>query len=253
MLVFYFCVAVVADTQLADPLKCLIIYSYTSVIDVRLHWCPGRSLSEHHAHYVHCEDLQAGDLNQSCLECAHCEGEESRWKKERHIERRGNSNQKWKKRRGTLIDSCLAWCLLRLFPPSTAIISRRTSPSPWQGLCHPSPLEDAIPFGRRWIGVPSPRMRSLWTESLQREHSGVNRLYVNTDISDISVENTPPQSSHWPSNSCLSNWSVLGNCLWCGSSKLLSSTFWIFYICSNLNKTNVSTGDFLRHYTHIFM
>lgn len=107
--------------------------------------------------------------------------------RERHIERRGSSNQEWKKRRGTLIDSCLAWCLLRLFPPPTAIISRRTSPSPWQRLCHPSPLEDAIPFGRRWIGVPSPCMRSLWTESLQMGHSGVNRLSVNTNISNISV------------------------------------------------------------------
>lgn len=87
-----------------------------------------------------------------------------------------------------MIDSCLAWCLLRLFPPSTAIINRRTSPSPWQGLCHPSPLEDAFPFGRRWIGVPLLRMRSLWTESLQREHSGVNRLNVNNSISDISVK-----------------------------------------------------------------
>lgn len=112
----------------------------------------------------------------------------------------GCSNHKWKWRRGTLIDSCLAWCLLRLFPPSTAIINRRTSPSPWQGLCHPSPLEDAIPFGRRWIGVPLLRMRSVWTESLQREHSGVNRLNVNNSIFDISVrkkkqKNAPPQSS----------------------------------------------------------
>lgn len=151
----------------------------------------------------------------SFVECAHRGGEESRWRKERRAERRGSGNQKWKKRRGTLIDSCLAWCLLRLFPPSTAIISRRTSPSPWQGLCHPSPLEDAIPFGRRWIGVPSPRMRSLWTESLQREHSGVNRLYVNTSISDISVENTLPQSDYRPSDSWVSN---CGICLWwsCG-------------------------------------
>lgn len=95
MFVLCFCVAVVlADTQLADPLKCLIIYSYTSVIDVCLPLCPDQSLSEHHAHYVHCEDLQAGDLNQSFLECARCEGEESRWKKERHIERKGSSNQK---------------------------------------------------------------------------------------------------------------------------------------------------------------
>lgn len=98
------------------------------------------------------------------------------------------------KKRGTLIDSCLAWCLLRLFPPSTAIINRRTSPSPWQGLCHPSPLEDAIPFGRRWIGVLLPRMRSLWTESLQREHSGVNRLYVNNSIFSVSVKHSQPQS-----------------------------------------------------------
>lgn len=170
-------------------------------------------------------DLQAGDLNQSFLECAHCEGEGSRWKT--YSEEGQCSNQKWKKRRGTLIDSCLAWCLLRLFPPSTAIISRRTSPSPWQGLCHPSPLEDAIPFGRRWIGVPSPRMRSVWTESLQREHSGVNRLYVNTSISDISAENTPPQSDHWPSNSWVSNWSIR----WCGCGRPANSiycpqTFW---------------------------
>lgn len=123
------------------------------------------------------------------LEWAHCEGEEWKWKTGRRAEResRGCSNHKWKWRRGTLIDSCLAWCLLRLFPPSTAIINRRTSPSPWQGLCHPSPLEDAIPFGRRWIGVPLLRMRSVWTESLQREHSGVNRLNVNNSIFDISV------------------------------------------------------------------
>lgn len=150
MFVFCVCVAaILTDRQLVAPLKCLIIYSYTSVTDVCLHLCPDRSLSEHHAHYVHREDPQAGDVNQSFLECAQCEGEEQRWEKERRIERRGSGNQKWKKRRGTLIDSCLAWCLLRLFPPSTAIISRRTSPSPWQGLCHPSPLEDAIPFGRR--------------------------------------------------------------------------------------------------------
>lgn len=57
MFVFYFCVAIVlTDTQLAQPLKCLIIYSYTSVIDVCLHLCLGQSLSEHHAHYVHHED-----------------------------------------------------------------------------------------------------------------------------------------------------------------------------------------------------
>lgn len=96
-----------------------------------------------------------------------------------------SSSRKWKWRRGALIDSCLARCLLRLFPPSTAIINRRTSPLPWQGLCHPSPLEDAIPFGRRWIGVPLLPMRSVWTESLQREHSGVNRLNVNNSIFDI--------------------------------------------------------------------
>ena len=205
MFVSYFCVAVVlAHTQLADPLKCLIIYSLTSVIDVCLHRSPGRSLSEHHAHYVHCEDLQAGGFTQSFLECAHCEGEME--ERETHSEEGQCSNQKWKKRRGTLIDSCLAWCLLRLFPPSTAIISRRTSPSPWQRLCHPSPLEDAIPFGRRWIGVPSPRMRSLWTESLQREHSGVNRLYVNTSISDI-IATTGP--------AIVSDWSIWGICLWC--------------------------------------
>lgn len=189
MFVFYFSAAVVlTKMQLADPPKCLIIDSYTSVIDVGPHRRPDQSLLEHHAHYVHREVLQAGDLNQSFLECAHCEGEGLRWKKKRHIESRGCSNHKWEKRRGTLIDSCLAWCLLRLFPPSTAIINRRTSPSPWQGLCHPSPLEDAIPFGRRWIGVPLLRMRPLWTESLQREHSGVNRHNVNNSISDISVK-----------------------------------------------------------------
>lgn len=105
------------------------------------------------------------------------DGGEKRW-----VESRDCSNQKWKNRRGAMIDSCLACCPLRLFPPSTAIINRRSSPSPWQRLCHPSPLEDAIPFGRRWIGVPLPCMRSLCTESLQREHSGVNRLNVNNSI-----------------------------------------------------------------------
>lgn len=138
-----------------------------------------RSLSEHLVRCVRCVDLKAGNLVQNLLHTVkerNRDGAQTEW----HVERRGRNNQKWEKRRGAVIDSCLAWCLLRLFPPPTAIISRRTSPSPWQRLCHPSPLEDAIPFGRRWIGVPSPRMRSLWTESLQRERSGVNRLYVNT-------------------------------------------------------------------------
>ncbi len=157
--------------------------------------------------------------------------------RETHREEGQCSDQKWKARRGTLIDSCLAWCLLRLFPPSTAIISRRTSPSPWQSLCHPSPLEDAIPFGRRWIGVPSPCMRSLWTESLQREHSGVNRLYVNTSISDISAKNMPPHSNFWTSNSWVSNWSYMW--LWKKElSKLLSSLIYLWWQTFSCNDKN---------------
>lgn len=197
-----------ADAQWDVPLKGLIIYSYTSIIDVvDLHQSPGRVLSEHRAHYVPCEDLQTGSVNRSFPECAHCEEEESRWEKEGDTLGWGRvATESGKKRRGTLIDSCLAWCLLRLFPPSTAIISWRTSPSPWQGTSHPSPLEDAIPFGRRWIGVPSPRMRSVWTEFLQGEHSGINRLYVNTSITDMSVENTPPHSNYWLSHWWVSNW-----------------------------------------------
>lgn len=48
-----------AHMQLTDP----IIHNYTSVSDVCVHRCPDQSLSEHHAHYVHGQDLQAGDLN----------------------------------------------------------------------------------------------------------------------------------------------------------------------------------------------
>lgn len=191
------------------------------------HQCPDQSLSEHHAHYVRCKDLQAGDLNQSFVLYAHCEGEELRWNKGRQIERRASSDQKWKKRRGTLIDSCLAWCLPRLFPPSSAIISRRTSPSPWQRLCHPSPLEDAIPFGRRWIGVPSPHMRSLWIERTQ--WCTVNRLYINTSIVNMPVKNTPPHSNYWPSNNWATNRSLWGSCFWCGF--LEEKTIKITIIC----------------------
>lgn len=122
----------------------------------------------------------------SFAECVHTV--KLRWRTERWMESKDCSNQKWKNRRGPVIDSCLACCPLRLFPPSTAIINRRSSPSPWQRLCHPSPLEDAIPFGRRWIGVPLPCMRSLCTESLQGEHSGENSLNVNNSIISISVK-----------------------------------------------------------------
>lgn len=145
---------------------------------------PEESLTEQ----VHHEDLQAVDLVQTYLSLL-LTGiwGKPRWKtRERETcskEGRWQLKSGEKKRSGAVIDSCLAHCLLRLFPPSTAIISRRTTPSPWQQLCHPSPLEDAIPFGRRWIGVPSPCMRSLRTESLQRGHRGVNRFCVNTSIS----------------------------------------------------------------------
>lgn len=140
---------------------------------------------EHWAYYVHCEDLQAADLVQNYFFSEHTvTGGKELEDREREGYRGGAAvTKKWKKeKRGTVIDSCLAPCLLRLFPPSTAIISKRTSPSAWQQLRHPSPLEDAIPFGRRWIGVPSPCMRSPWTESLQMGHQEGNRLHVNTSL-----------------------------------------------------------------------
>ncbi|KAK2920293.1 hypothetical protein Q8A73_002497 [Channa argus] len=54
-------------------------------------------MSQHHAYYVRCEDLQAGDLNQSFLECAHCEGEEPGWREERHREWSSGSDQSGKR------------------------------------------------------------------------------------------------------------------------------------------------------------
>lgn len=159
--------------------------------------CLDQSVSGHRAHYVHCEDLQAGDLNQSFVQRARCGGKESRWNKVRQIERRGSSDQKWKKRRGTLIDSCLAWCLPRLFPPSSAIISRRTSPSPWQATVSPLSPGGCYPIWEEMNRSPL----TPYEVSVDRESTVVyskQALFEHQHPQHLRKKNRPPHQKLGP-------------------------------------------------------
>lgn len=201
------------DTQLADPLKCLIIYSYTSVIDVCLHRCPDRSLSEHHAHYVHREDLQAGEIvNQSFLECAHCEGEEWRWEKERHVERRGQQQPKVGKEERYFDWQLSGLVPAEVVPPVDCYYQQKDFPIALAGTVSPLSPGGCYPIWEEMNRGPlapyEVSVDRIFTEGAQWSKQAL-----------CQYQHLRHHSNYWPSNGCVSNWSIWGICLRCGCGR----------------------------------
>lgn len=161
--------------SLADPWKRLIIHNKLWLMFVFIwSFSPTIHQSQSYAHHVHCTLPPDWNLE---LEYSRVHTytvynkriwDRGRGKRETY----GKRWEVWTQReRGELLWLTVVWpCACLGCSPRRPLLSTEGLPHRlWQELCRLSPLEDAIPFGRSWIGVPlAPYEVSVYKQSLCR-------------------------------------------------------------------------------------